>query len=42
MDHIWLKAPHVAAVLVWTGGLFAQSVAVAAAARRAGHGGGRP
>ncbi|CAA9276179.1 MAG: hypothetical protein AVDCRST_MAG27-3424 [uncultured Craurococcus sp.] len=31
MDPIWLKAVHVAAVLVFAGGLLAQSLAVAAA-----------
>lgn len=32
MDYVWLKALHVAAVLVWTGGLLAQSLTVAGAA----------
>lgn len=31
MDYQWLKALHVAAVLVWTGGLLVQSLVVAAA-----------
>lgn len=33
MDYVWLKALHVAAMLVFVGALFAQSVALAAAAR---------
>ena len=33
MAYDWLKALHVAAVLVWVGGLLAQSVVVAAATR---------
>lgn len=38
MAYDWLKALHVAAVLVWVGGLLTQSVVVAAATR----GGGAP
>lgn len=33
MDQIWLKALHVAAVLVFTGGLLVQSLALAAASQ---------
>jgi protoporphyrinogen IX oxidase len=33
MDYLWLKALHVAAVLVWNGGLFAAAFAIAAAAK---------
>lgn len=28
MDYLWIKAIHVAAVLIWTGGLFAQTLAL--------------
>ncbi len=30
MDYLWLKALHVAAVLVWIGGLLVVAVAIAA------------
>lgn len=33
MSYDWLKALHVAAVLIWTGGMFLQSVVVALATR---------
>jgi putative membrane protein len=33
MDYLWLKAAHVAAVLIFIGGLFAQAIGVAAGAR---------
>jgi uncharacterized membrane protein len=33
MDYLWLKAAHVAAVLIFIGGLFAQALGVAAGAR---------
>ncbi len=33
MDQLWLKALHVAAVLLFAGGLLAQSLTVAAALR---------
>lgn len=33
MTYLWIKALHVAAVLVWIGGLFTQSIVLAAAAR---------
>ncbi len=33
MTYLWLKALHVASVLVWVGGLFTQSIVLAAAAR---------
>ncbi len=28
MDYVWIKGVHVAAVLVWTGGLFVQTLAL--------------
>jgi uncharacterized membrane protein len=33
MDYLWLKAAHVAAVLIFIGGLFTQAIGVAAGAR---------
>jgi putative membrane protein len=33
MDYLWLKAVHIAAVLIFTGGLFAQTFGVAAGTR---------
>lgn len=33
MDYLWLKALHVTAVLIFTGGLFVQAIGVAAGAR---------
>lgn len=33
MDYNWIKAIHVAAVLVWTGGLFVQTLAIVAICR---------
>lgn len=33
MDYVWVKAIHVAAVLVWTGGLFVQTLALVAICR---------
>jgi protoporphyrinogen IX oxidase len=33
MIYLWLKALHVAAVLIWTGGLFAAALATARASR---------
>ncbi|MDD4933563.1 MAG: CopD family protein [Methylacidiphilaceae bacterium] len=33
MTYLWLKALHTAAVLVWVGGLFTQSILLAALAR---------
>jgi uncharacterized membrane protein len=33
IDYLWLKAAHVAAVLIFIGGLFAQAIGVAAGAR---------
>ena len=38
MDYLLLKAFHIAAVLAWTGGLLAQTLALAAAGRTAGGG----
>ena len=35
MDYIWLKALHVAAVLVFVGGLFVQAIGIAAGAKGA-------
>ena len=35
MDYLWLKALHVAVVLIFIGGLFAQAMGVAAGARGA-------
>jgi uncharacterized membrane protein len=33
VDYLWLKAAHVVAVLIFTGGLFTQAIGVAAGAR---------
>jgi putative membrane protein len=41
MDYLWLKALHLAAVLVWVGGLFAAAFAIAAASMGSADGRGR-